>query len=252
MRKLIYAFSALALLFASCSSESDGDSGSSVPNGGSLVKRAVANGNTFEYSYSGNKIVSIKALNQLRAFAYTGNLITKMYISQNNNPQIDYEVKYVYDTYQRLIEETSFNHLDLTATKKIFTHNSDRTISYQNYSGDFTNQNIVGRNGVYHMNANGEVFKKEEFYQGNLSFRQEYTYDSKNNIFINIIGFGKLLTFEGGMFNNILTSHYYDSTNTLVSGFSNQYVYNSDDFPISMTTTATNSSSTYTTQYFYE
>lgn len=188
-------------------------------------------------------------MNQLQTFTYSGNLITETSRFLNGHSVADFEVKYEYDVNQQLIKETFFDYQSSTADKKVFTYYSDNTVFYQTYSGDLTNQTTLGRNGVFYLNANGEVFKKEEFYQGNLSLRSEYTFDAKNNIFKNVTGFAKLITYQNGRFNNVLTSNNYDSGGTLVYGVSAQYTYNFGNFPISVITTSNGSSST--TQYFY-
>lgn len=85
---------------------SGGDSESSASNNGSLVKRAVTDATVFEYSYNGNKIATISALNQLQTFTYSGNLITKTSRFLNGHSVADFEVKYEYDANQQLIKET--------------------------------------------------------------------------------------------------------------------------------------------------
>ncbi|MCG2610635.1 hypothetical protein LZZ90_03845 [Flavobacterium sp. SM15] len=249
MKKLVALVFVFAQVLVSCSSSDDSASVGTAY----LIKRAVANGITFEYSYSNgtNKMVSFTASGQLQTYEYTGNLITKTSRYLYDPSVVDYETTYEYDENQKLIAETFIDYHSMTTSRKVFTYNADDTVSYQGYSGNIGNPTANGLTGIIYLNSNGEPYKVEEFSNGNLLFKKEFTYDDKNSVFKNVAGFNKLLTmYDTGKTNNLLTSRTYDGNGVLVMGYTNSYVYNSGNFPDELTTTQNTGSST-TTNYFY-
>ncbi|WP_147298233.1 hypothetical protein [Flavobacterium aquicola] len=134
--------------------------------------------------------------------------------------------------------------------KRVYVYNSDATISFTESSVALTDQNTT-KTGKIWLNEEGEVSKIEEYKDNVLFSKREYTYDDKNNISRNIIGYNKLFLIDVlGITHNILTYKRYDSNNVLNSGYSNKYTYNSDNYPVSRVETS-NSGSVYTIEYLY-
>ncbi|RTY90229.1 hypothetical protein [Flavobacterium sp. GT3R68] len=228
MQKLMYAFGALMLVLTSCTNDSASNSNAI------LLKRSISNSVTLEYNYNGNKLVSIYAGGSLYlSYTYVGDLITG-YQHFNNNAEMVVEVIYEYDSNQRVASKKYLNYEDLSAGKVFYTYNSDGTVSFEAYSGDFASQNnATGWTGIYYLNANGEAIRIDEYNQGILDTRIEFTYDTKNSILKNITGYNKLFMIYGeGKINNILTGKLYNSDNVLESSYSHQYDYNSDNCPV--------------------
>lgn len=138
-----------------------------------------------------------------------------------------------------------------SGSKIVYSYNGNGTISFQSYTGNFTNQNTLVETGTTYINSEGNISKVEIYRGVDLYTKIEYTYDNRNHIFKNIIGYGKLNSnFEGNK-NNLMSKRVYDGNGTLVSGFDSVYTYNSDNFPSSLTPLIIGSSSTSTTEYFY-
>lgn len=249
MKKIIALIFVFAQVLVSCSNSDDSASTGTAY----LIKRAVANGITFEYSYANgtNKLTGFTASGQLQTYEYTGNLITKSSRYIYDPSVVDFETTYEYDENQKLIAETLFDYRSMSTSRKVFTYNSDDTVSYQGYSGNSGNLTANNLTGIIYLNSEGESYRVEEFSSGNLLFKKEFTFDDKNSVFKNVAGFDKLITmYDTGKKNNILTSRTYDVGGALVMGYTNSFTYNSGNFPNELTTTQNTGSST-TTNYFY-
>ena len=244
-----YSFlSLLLLLFIGCNS----DDGNSNDSNAILIKRSVNGSSTFEYSYNGNKITEINIGSIKIVYSYTGDLITKIKRYYLSSSQLEFETDFTYDANQKLIEERILYYESGTAEKRVFTYNSNGTISFQQYSGNFSNQNTAGNSGIIYLNTFGDVNKVELFDGINLIRKTEYIHDAKNSILKNILGYNKLISiFDSGKVNNIISSTTYDGSGVVIDGFSNVYTYNSDDFPVMVTTVVNGNSVPYPTEYFY-
>jgi len=258
MKKLLYVFSALALIFTSCSSDSDSSSDDS--SGTVLVKKTIvtdADGNvvTTNFAYNGDKLVSIiddtpdtPAEPNLRMFfTYTGNLITKIEYKLASGA-IDQLDVFAYDANERLISLTrTFPNEPDWGNKETFVHNADGTISSSYYSGDAISQtNLVSTGKVFF--TNGNISKIEEYVDGVTTKTNIYTYDAKNNPLKNILGMSKIAFTDGeaeAINNNMLTSD-----ETSLGASSSVYTYNSGNYPITCVTTDADGEAT--TQFFYE
>jgi hypothetical protein len=247
MKKTILLLITLACI--SCSkSDSESNDSSSI-----LLKKTVhSTGNfTTEYIYDGNKLLRINTSAGVYVFhTYSGNLIMKAGQYYNNDQRIT-ETIYTYNIDNKIISTKTTDYQSATGVfTTLYSYNADGTISYEEYSGDATNQNTLIRTGKIWRNNEGEISKIETYQNGVLVFRKENTYDDKNASFKNIIGFDKLLLSDSGNKRNIVTSKTYDANGVLTTGYSNQITYNSNDYPSGMTTTL-NTGSTSTVQYYY-
>jgi hypothetical protein len=150
-----------------------------------------------------------------------------------------------------LIEEVNLFYSNNTAEKRVYTYNND-IITFQVYSGNFLNQNTIGNSGIIYKNTFGDVAKVENYNGANLLNKTEYTYDSKNSIFKNALGYDKLVSiFESGKVNNITSSTTFNDGGDIINQYNNIYTYNSSNFPIAVTTSFIGSTSTSTTEYNY-
>ncbi|WP_300565997.1 hypothetical protein [Flavobacterium sp.] len=249
MKKLIYACSVLALLFTSCSSDSD----SPATTDGTLVKKIIdtdpiGDVMTTNFTYSGNKIVS--AIDDTEEtdmyFTYTGDDITKLEYKLNDGT-VDQVDNYSYDSTGRLISMISIEPTIDWGSKEVYTYNTDGTVSVSYYSGDELSQtNLDGTGKIYF--TNGEVSKIERYDGADLEDTTTYTYDTKNNFMKNVTGYSKInfaFSTADGVNHNIISEN-----STLNGLWSYSFVYNDNGFPSSSTETYSGDVST--SVYFYE
>lgn len=256
MKKLIFTYSIVIITLFSCSKSDNSEQITDPtidPNTVLLKKMIVSQGTqtiTTDINYNGYKIVgSTSSDGSSIIFTYTGNLITKIeYYTGSTLSQKD---TYVYNANGKI---ETFVQLEYTTTptsgygaKEEYVYNSDGTTSYSHYTGNLVSQNTLSYTGkIFYIN--GEVSKIEK-YQGSNTSVINYTYDTKNNIFKNVLGYGATTVANGhptGILNNLLTETNPSNSNSTVSY---SYTYNLSDFPI--TSTKTNSFGTINKQYFY-
>jgi hypothetical protein len=248
MKKLIYACSVLALLFSSCSSDSD-----SPAVGGTLIKKIIDTDNlgdvlTTNFTYNGNKIVS--AIDDTEEtdmyFTYTGDYITKLEYKLNDGT-VDQIDNYSYDSTGRLISMVSTRPAVEWGNKEVYTYNADGTVSASYYSGDDLTQTVLDGTGKIYF-TNGEVSKIERYDGMTLEDTTTYTYDTKNNIMKNVVGYSKInfaYSTADGVNHNITSEN-----STLHGLISYSFVYHDNGFPSSSTETYSGDVST--SVYFYE
>ncbi|KGO84030.1 YD repeat-containing protein [Flavobacterium cauense R2A-7] len=257
MKKLIYAFSALTLLFASCSSDSD-SSTDDTSSTGLLTKVVETYGDgsveTITFTYSGNKIVkntlSIDGtITEETTYTYTGDLITeeKYYIDGNLDETITYE----YDANSKLIGTT--RHGEFVHEEDVLTYNANGTVSFVTTSGSETIAT-----GTIYFNGNQpfkKVITREPGGEFEFTTTEVTTFDTKNNPFKNIIGFAKIEIglpsyTEGypGLLNNPMG---YSEDSVEKESFT--YTYNSGNYPVTeVYDDFGNDDNDFTAQYFYE
>lgn len=255
MKKLALVFSALVLILTSCSS-SDDDAATLEPSP-VLLKKIIdvdpIDGNiTTLLTYNGNKITGSSSDDGTSlAFTYTGDLITKL--DYFTGTTLDQRELYTYNSNNKLVTFVRLNYdLPTSGVKETYVHNADGTISYSRYLGDAVSQTQLTYTGKAFF-TNGEISKVEKYYTiGGVNTTQttNYTYDDKNNPFMNITGYSALTftdSFADGVMHNVLTEvHVSNSASNLTS----TYTYNSSNFPI--TSSETGSFGTINSQYFYE
>jgi len=232
MKKLLYLFSAIALTLTSCSDEDDSNNSSVV-----LLKKAIdtyEDNSTYttEYVYSGTKLVSsTDSDGEYQLFTYTGSLITKIeyFLSDNTLDQID---TFTYDSSDRLIQMVRVFPTDPDwGNKETYTYNSNGTVTANYYSGDYDSQTNLDDTATITISNNSVT---QIAYTSGRTIT--YTYDSKKNPMINVLGLDKLIFTDGegaSATNNVLTV--VDSEGWLSSTGTLQY--NSQDYPTSGTTT---------------
>jgi hypothetical protein len=244
-----FALIILIIFTSSCSKNEDNPSAN---NNLILLKKSIStsstgNPRTTDYVYDRNKIVSATTNTFKTNYFYTNDLITKIEFTYNQI--VSNRLILTYDNSQKLIEKTATSDSQ-QIVKEVFQYNSDGTISS---TATVTNQDgePIIETSKYFLGNNGEIVKRE-FYQNNGTQITTYQCDNKNNLFKNVLNFKKLLQFDSGLYN---CTGYQSSLNGVVSSSSSsQFTYNSNDFPITNTTTNVNGSSTntFTIQHFYE
>lgn len=198
MKKFLCLFSAFALTAVSCSKddEKSNSASSSLPKTIELTNPAFPSENKIStITYDGNKIVSISNVFSKTDFTYNGNHIIK---------KVDY---YIIEGQEVKSGETAYTYLNgkletVTGSKngqvfrQVYTYNVDGTVKKESYSTDKTT-------GIESKDNDAELFTLEN---GNLTKHVStadnftttdvYGYDTKNNVFKNVIGFVLLLDQE--------------------------------------------------------
>ncbi len=256
MKKLLYLFSAVALLLTSCSSDDD-DSSSS----GTLLTKIIEtyDDGTIEnitYTYNGNKIVKISSDLDLRdetIYTYSGDLITKeeYFFDDGAGDTFEEVTEYEYDANLKLIKSTrtdEFGEIEIDN----FTYNSNGTVSFITTSGGTTIAT-----GTIYFNGN-QPYKKEITQDPGTIWEadwvEENTFDNKVSPFANITGFSKIMIASpkyirgyDGIVNNHLTLSI-DGSNEE----SSTYTYNSNNMPATdIYVDHNNSDYNSTSQYIY-
>ncbi len=248
MKKFIYAISALALIFTSCSSDSDSASEDSSNNSLVLLKKTTdSDGAIVNYTYNGNKIVSIVDNDTDESdeyYTYTGDLITQLEWKIDGN--VEQRNTYEYNADGKLV---AFKRFDLGMSwgnKEVYTYNADGTISFDHYVGDLTTQTQLNHSGKIFF-TNGEITKIEEYDIHGVTHTTTYTYDSKNYALKNVLGFNKIAFVDGGgsPINHNLLSESFPGHPTI----NYSYLFESNDYPKSCT--ETDNDYVLTTQFFY-
>ena len=125
MKKLLYLFSAIALILTSCSDEDDSTSSS---NSGLLTKiiETFEDDSTLttEFQYSGNKLVRITDDEGRFDYTYTNDLITEIkYYESNTLLQTE---TYQYDTSGRVTTFILVDNIDTDwGNKETYTYNAN-------------------------------------------------------------------------------------------------------------------------------
>jgi len=256
MKKLLYLFSAVALMLTSCSSDDDN---TTVSQNGTLLKKMILTSpdedddsywnSTVNFTYNGNKIVQyVDEDNYKAVFTYTGDLITK--IEYFNNNLLDGQDLFSYNSNGKLIE---FRDLSMDVNyeiKHVYSYNSNGTITVTKYQGTIGNTTLSSTTPDIYTFTNNEISSTSD---GSI------TYDSKNNPFKNVTGYKEIMTPEFsddylivfGRNNNIISAPVGTST---TQGIFSTYTYNSDNYPISSITNANYTSGfngTVNVSYFY-
>lgn len=252
MKKIILFL--FVVILNSCSNNNNNAASETI-----LLKKAVRLGtngfadNEFDYYYVGNKFLEIKYNQQtLLKYYYNGNLISKVerYFSDNTK---ELETTYQYDENEKLTSEKITNFIDneISITTTYYTYETDGTVSFLKYNGETVSIGELIQTGKYYYNNNDMIKSVNTLISTGEEFTTIYTHDSKNSVFKNVLGWNKIISNSDGKVNNILTSSTYNSNGELLNGYSstNEYTYNSLNYPTSLSSTINNNTST--VNYFY-
>ena len=206
-KKLFYFLSASLLVLGACSND---DHAISIDPVKVVTPKTITYDgensggiDTKTFIYNGNKIVSASCIayghTMKTVFTYTGNLITKT--EGFRDDQLTSTTLYTYNK-EKLKEESYFLPTQLDGAfyyKKVYTHNSDNTISYKVYRYENPAEPEDGTHTLTFTNGN-LVKSKTEYSELNPYYKYvyEYKYDNKNNPLKNILGLD-LILLEGGI-----------------------------------------------------
>jgi hypothetical protein len=249
MKKLLF-ISVLSLFLNSCSEDDRGELNTS----NILIKKIISSDLIYNYSYIGSKLVEITMNNgNVSKYTYSGDNISS--IKNYYNGVVFYQTHFQYDSNHRVTSQLEYymsNNI-VAAERTDFTYNLNNIISFQKYYGSLSNQNNIGDSGFIYIDSYNETYKIEKYYQGYMTEKSVWTYDMKNNPEKNIKGYNKQPFIFGKNF-NYLTTQNFDSYNNLISNFSYEYTYDSNDFPVSCIQNHYENGqlqSTFQTNYFY-
>lgn len=247
MKKLLLLFSALTLVFTSCSSDdnSSTEDTSILPKTISYIYPSTDLGTNSKstLSYDGNKILRSIEEGSKTVFTYSGNVITKQEefdVDSKGVETKDTDVLYTYENNKlktRIMREefsTQFpdgRYID----KTVYTHTSENLISYVNYSVNPTTKIETKSSEGSLTYKDGNLLKIQQV-SGSSTSTRTYEYDTKNNPLKNILGFDLLLNeiSEFGR-NNSTKTTVLNSGNPKPTDFLTTYIYNDKDFPLRQT-----------------
>lgn len=238
-RNIYIAINVVIFLLTSCTSD-DFNSISPSSATGPLVKQIVENfdaGNagivlrTIDHTYSGNKI--IQSIDKFEApinrtltieYVYTGNLLTAIQMTNDGGSTIETNITEIsYDSSNRISQ------VSIDGDLHNYTYNSDGSVTRVSSDGNQTTVMTI---------TNGNVTKMaySDYSTGDIYIRED-TFDSKNSTGPNIHQYETIMLVNGvGGINNDITS-IVDNGSGPVLSYTRSYTYNSDNYPITMTTT---------------
>ena len=207
-----------------------------------LLKKIVevsvdGSSNTTLLAYDGNKIVNIDKVDKLSEFHYTGELITKIVVTDKTNQHVN-TLEYSYSDGQLTRIISSDNYV------LNYIHNTDGSVSYEKLTKDSNNNDVKIYHGTLYFQS-GNLIKDHRFLddagkdvlaENIMSFE----YDHKNNALYQILGFNKLLDYSKTIsLNNEtrsseISSVKYINDNQVVSSintYKSECQYNSSGYP---------------------
>lgn len=246
MKKNLWLLSASLLFLFSCSSD-DSSPTNQIPVSQNLLLSkiveddALFGGNTTNLTYNGNKLVEINRYEQESdMYTYSGDLITKIekfnvYLSgtPNEDRVLVSTDLFVYNSNNQLVEFKTI--LESTPLERVtnYVYNTNNTVTFQQHEYYPSELPELVKTGTITM-QNGEIGTLQVVKTFD-SFTANYTYDTKNSMFKNVVGYDKLI------FTHIIgTQGSFTSGETVLAGISHnfvnngelEYTYNSDDYPI--------------------
>jgi hypothetical protein len=149
--------------------------------------------NTTLLTYDGNKIVNIDKLDSFSEFYYTGDLITKIVVSDKTNQHVN-TLQYSYSDGQLTKISSSDNYV------MNYVHNTDSTVSYEKLTKDSNNNDVRIFHGTLYIQS-GNLVKDHKFLDDagkNVLAEsiKSFEYDHKNNALYHILGYNKLLDYS--------------------------------------------------------
>lgn len=261
MKKTIYLFAIVALVFTSCSD--DDSAGPVTPDSVQVVMPSevktlsgpnFTNEVTTYWQYFGRHVVSTSDSNgNYREYTYDNNFIKTIRTYLANSTMHSTET-FVYNGDDQLTSSVIVG--ATTGEKHLYTHNGDNTISVTTYQGSNTVQNEVQSTGLITF-QNGEVVKTETFYNDGVTRTSIFTYDDKLKPTANVSGFDKIsfayanARERKGALHNMLTETqtYLATEATFVERI---YTYNAAGFPLTVFNNSPFSYERYKIEYTYE
>ncbi|SMO87445.1 hypothetical protein SAMN06265220_105102 [Flavobacterium nitrogenifigens] len=243
MKKQLWLFGVLALLLTACSSDEKSSSeeiDSTLPKNISYIYPSPELGTNSKTtaSYNGNKIVSLLKDDSKTVFTYDGDVIVKQeeFDIENGKEIKNEEVSYSYENGKlktRVFRERiSAEYPDgYFIEKVVYTHNSNGTVSYINYTVDNVKK-TESKDGEGTLTYKDGNLIKEEQKSGSSTATLVFEYDSKKNPLKNILGFNLLLNeIDGFGTNNIVKTTRTTTEFPNPSVYLTTYIYNEASYP---------------------
>ena len=231
MKNIFYFVTFIALILSSCSNDSDAKNNATRLT--RMITREDLNPDLSErisdYTYDGKKLKDVRLEDKRWEYIYEGDNIVMVNLYSDNQPE--FKTSYEYDSKGRVSSELLVDLVQGPAIKRVYTYNSDNTISFQEfYANEFT-QTETGLSGKIYFNSKGQTVKFEEYVNNTLFQSIVWTYDAKNNPLKNIAGYAKLpMNFEKSY--TVLTKNTYNKIGDLKNNVTFTYVYNAANYPI--------------------
>ncbi|RXR20495.1 hypothetical protein EQG63_00765 [Flavobacterium amnicola] len=255
MKKLILLLSAVALVFASCTSDADplpvytppvADVNTTLPKKMIYTETGYPT-ETYNYFYNGNKLTKITDEFGYSKITYTGDLITLIQHYDDTNTLVASE-HFTYNGSNKLVTNLYKDLESDYGSKETYVYNADGTVTVSKFGGDATTQNDDF--GYYKMFfLNREVVKVENYDStGVLGETTNLTYDGKNNPYKNIVGWAQLQYSSSqlaGAYQNVIHN------DRPSEDYTNTYTYDANNFPLTETAKDASDVILSSTQYFY-
>lgn len=231
-KNIFWVLSIFLLTLYSCSNDTD----DSIK----LLKKIVTTSadrtsETTLFTYNGNEIVSIDGLQKHTDFTYADGLISKT-VTINKTNQLVETIEYTYISGE-LVSVKSLGNYRIS-----YTHNSDKTVSYEKFKISSGNQEIKEFHGVLYFE--NENFIKDERTLDNTAagvlskYSISFDYDSKHNPLYNILGYKKLLDYNDAISSNnslistmITSASKDDQVISSAKFYKNSFTYDLDNYP---------------------
>ncbi len=191
MKKVIYLFFVSLFITTLTSCTDDADETVQVK----LVQKIIEvnkdeSTSTVDFTYDGNKIVTIESESTSKTFTYTGNLITKIIeVNTLTQAQTTFDYSYTNDLLTKVVNSDNYT--------LNYTHQANGTITSEKTTTDTNNNTIVLWRGILSLNTNNVIENNKTFENSGINVLEKkelsFIYDSKVNPLRNIVGFNKLL-----------------------------------------------------------
>lgn len=207
-----------------------------------LLKKIVevsvdGSSNTTLLTYDGNKIVNIDQLNIFSEFYYTGDLITKIVVSDKTNQHVNTLQYYYSDGLLTRISSSDNYVLN-------YIHNTDGSVSYEKLTKDSNNNEVKIYHGTLYIQS-GNLVKDHRFLDDagtNVLVEniKSFEYDLKNNALYHILGYNKLLDYSKTIsINNSISNSEISSVKHIdddqvisaINSYKSKYQYDSMGYP---------------------
>ncbi|HEU0124843.1 hypothetical protein [Flavobacterium sp.] len=262
MKKLVLLFTVLSLIVLSCSSDDSNSSEdkSVLPKTISYIYPSIYLGTNTKstLTYNGNKIVSSTDEDSKTIFTYTGDLITKQEVFDIDDQGKETKTDEAVYTYENGKLKTRIFKENITAqypdgeyiVKVVYTHASNESISYVNYSVDKNSKVELKTSEGVLTYKDGNLIKEQNTNSSGTSSR-DYEYDGKNNPLKNIQGFNQLLNEISDIGRGNVVKTTFKPSGSSTATYLTTYIYNDKNFPTKHTSYAGNGSIEYEIEYTY-
>jgi hypothetical protein len=220
--------------------------------------------NTSSFAYNGNKLVGIVGATSNVTYTYTGNLVSKITITNSGAISSLSTEDYSYNPDSTINSVVNYSEIliggQLTKDKSItrFTYNTNGTVSQRAYSIDLNSGTETASNSTIlntFINNNISIKYTETAASFNIT-NQTLEYDLKNSPYKNILGYKRLFKERSNANNllkqtNVFTTYFNGQTIMTTDVLTRTYVYNSDNFPTEIKYFSSTGTLTGTIQFAY-